>query len=82
MTNIAPEVVDQFLHFVWFFYIALFCHRAGARGLKGMLLIASLVVLPREFVDQYGDGGVGIGKLTDIFFCYLGTVAGWFVTRR
>jgi hypothetical protein len=70
------EIIDQVLHLIWFAALAVVAYHRGMK-LSTMMLLASLVVLPREFIDQ-GDGGLpGIGKVTDIVFCYLGTLVGY-----
>jgi len=75
------EIADQALHVIWFFVLAVACYHRGMK-LGTMLFIASLVILPREFIDQ-GDGGLpGIGKMTDILFCYLGSLLGYLLLRR
>jgi hypothetical protein len=71
-----PEIIDQALHLIWFFALACLVWNKDM-GLARCLLIASLLVLPREFIDQWHGWSIGIGKLTDIFSCYLGAFSGW-----
>ena len=81
MVELLPEFIDQVLHLFWFFCLAVVLGMNKGSTLTWMLVIASFTILPREFIDQ-GDGGLpGVGKMTDIFFCYLGTFFGWWVRR-
>ena len=71
-----PEIADQTLHVIWFWLLIVIAHHKDMT-LRKAFLIASVLILPREFIDQ-GDGGLpGVGKMTDIFFCYLGAFFGW-----
>jgi len=75
------EIVDQALHFWWFFCLAIVLGLRRDWSLGWVLVVASFTILPRELIDQ-GDGGLpGVGKMTDIFFCYLGAFIGWWVRR-
>lgn len=70
------EATDQLLHVVWFWLLIVIAHHKGIT-LRQAFLIASLVIVPREFIDQWHGWPIGIGKWTDVIFCYVGAFLGW-----
>lgn len=74
------ECADQTLHVVWFYALAGICWYGGVTKLRYFLAIASMVILPRELIDQWHGWPIGLLKWLDIGCCYFGTVFGWFVS--